>query len=587
MIPHPQRRFKTVSRLGKAIRVLLGRLGPLGRRRDGTLVNRVRWGLGVGLALIATLGLAAVAVVSDLQTSTAELNRYRWPTVQLANAITRRTLSTGLRAYQAVSTGTVLERPADELNEIDILVDNLRGLLRERPLPGSGGQDRTSRLLGFLDEIHAARSDYTHVLVQLMQAPPGGDRSLLLYRLGAAGDVLVSRADAFERAITEEVARQTGEALAVTGAARAGMTVLTVALVALGSWLVASTLATAKRVARRVQEAAEAVWKDSEGSQEMTSAMRGAVAGARASLEEVQRELRSLAHESGQFLASIRETTGQVAGTVEEARSLIDQTGVTGAAARGMEQVVAVCRAQLLTGSTHVRREVRMAEENLAVAEEAARVVERLQERVEEAESILRHVTGIVDQTSFLALAARLESQAVPAGERGGGEGLATLAEQIGGLADRGALSIDEIRGELAQVREAAGGVVLPVSRAVNGVRDLARHATHLESSFEAVEAAFRELNELIARVGAAASDGSACSRRVEQALHRTARFIEEASRQTQRAGAAMQRLSEVADPVVRHHDALAQEMDRQIRFQRRQAERAREMIEEARALAR
>lgn len=310
------------------------------------------------LLIVLALGIAAgsIALVSVFRLSEEvdRLGRVGVSSLQLSHEITRRTLVTGLRSYEALARAEGTGRPGQHLTEVEMLVDSLSRILQQN----LGAE--TSRLV-WLQEIRAAKDAYVAVLTELLESVErtGEIDPFLLYHLGSKGDVLISKAEAFQRVLSEELSLRAREIESIAGLAKAAA-VASAALVLVSGGLVTG-------VRRRRRRAAPAAGRE--------------MAETCARLSEIQARLaeRAFAIDRSLMIGEVHRSL--VAGALERSKRAVDR--------------------------------------GYAAAEESVRIVSQLQERVDRLDLAIRGLVGIVDQASLLALTARLEENAAIADDIG------------------------------------------------------------------------------------------------------------------------------------------------------------------------
>ena len=408
-----------------------------GWSRQWIFGRRVEVSLAMLLGLTLGVGIASHVAVARLGREIERLNRTGVSSLQLSNEIARRTLATGLRTYQALARAEISERTSQSLTEVEMLVDSLSRILQQ-----NFGSE--SWRLVWLQEIRAAKDAYVAALAELTRAAEetGEVDPYLFYTLSSKGDVLISKAEAFQRVLNEEIALRARETERLAAVARTGVAAGTGAALAVGALL-------AFVLVRGVRE------RES---------------GAQNEAEVLAGRLRAL-REKGEALVRSHSELEEEAAHIE--RALLVESVYKEIARSGLERSVAAIEA------------------SRASHEQCLHSLAQLQERVDRLAPAIRGLVGIVDQASMLALRARLEA------ERCGAQGskLAAIAGEIEHLADRGVASGDQIREDLARVKDAADSSAASLAKTLSSVFEAAHQAENLSASMGALE-------ELNARVG-------------------------------------------------------------------------------------
>ena len=426
-----------------------------GWSRQWIFARRVEVSLVMLLGLTLGVGLASHVAVARLGQEVERLNRTGVSSLQLSNEIVRRTLATGLRTYQDLARAEISAGAGQSLTEVEMLVDSLSRILQQ-----NFGSD--SWRLVWLQEIRAAKDAYVAALAELTRAASdtGEIDPYLFYTLSSKGDVLISKAEAFQRVLNEEIALRAREIERQAGLARTGVAAGTGAALAVGA-LFAFVLV------RGVRERASGVQKEA---------------------ADLGERLRALSEKGELLVQSHLELEEQVA---QIERALLIGSVYKEFARGGLERSIAAVEA---SRSSH---------------EQCLHPLAQLQERVDRLALAIRGLVGIVDQISMLALRARFEA------ERCGSQGskLAAIAGEIEHLADRGVTTGDQIREDLARVKDAADTSAASLAKTLSSVFEAAHQAESLAASMGALEQSNERVGEYVAglrekvRAGAPARD--------------------------------------------------------------------------------
>lgn len=148
--------------------------------------------------------------------------------------------------------------------------------------------------------------------------------------------------------------------------------------------------------------------------------------------------------------------------------------------------------------------------------EQAASVIQRLQDDSESIGSILNVIRGIAEQTNLLALNAAIE--AARAGEQG--RGFAVVADEVRTLASRTQKSTQEIQDMIERLQSGAEEAVNVMQHSRGRAQDSVEQAAGAGESLEGITAAVTNISDMNNQIATAAEEQNSVAEEINRNIH-------------------------------------------------------------------
>ncbi len=178
-----------------------------------------------------------------------------------------------------------------------------------------------------------------------------------------------------------------------------------------------------------------------------------------------------------------------------------------------------------------------------AAVKQAANTVGRLNEGSSRVSAVVAVIREVADQTNLLALNAAIE--AARAGEQG--RGFAVVADEVRKLAERTALSTQEIAQTMTTMQTDAEHAVSGMLTAVGQVENGVVHAQEAENAMHEIETGAEQTVVMVGEITSAIREQSSASSIIAQQVERIAQMSEENSIAAQNTANNAQELNNVA----------------------------------------
>ncbi len=233
---------------------------------------------------------------------------------------------------------------------------------------------------------------------------------------------------------------------------------------------------------------------------------------------------------STQLQATARETSG-TAGAAAAAATEVD--GSIRNIASGAEQM----SASITEIASSASASVEVTAEAVTVAQDTSRRMQALGEASAQADTVVKLITSIAEQTDLLALNATIE--AARAGEAG--KGFAVVAGEVKDLAQQTARATEDITARLQAIQDGTTAAARSIERISAVIARIDEHGSTIASAVEEQSATTSALTR-------ASSDAAEGSGRISRTVDGVARTAEDTSRGAQAAQQAADELTRLAE---------------------------------------
>lgn len=499
------------------------------------VTRQVRNGFSAVIWSSLIVSILTFYAIASLTSVLHGINTYDVSSMQLGGEISKKIYQTTSNVYQTMAGMGRIERPADQLNEVKMLLGSMRQLLSGR----AGASER--EMLLTLDDIEESAGEYTDVLVQMQHESDPDQLYLLLRALSGKGEWLISRAEHVQLRIWEQIGPRLARAerfAAMLELAVAAAFTFTFVFGVIVSRSISRTLA---ETSIQIRRAAEATREESERSARVSADMQS-------SAEQTQGALQSVLGAFHEVLATSQvssEASLRIAEQMEmgarAARALADRTMVTARAADKTQSTVSALGMRLTFAGTALHNTVVMVRSNLKVAIQAGERAERLQEQMDRIDAALQSITKIADQTELIALDARIASARADES----GRELGRVAGEIGSLAQMAAGASLQVRGLVDSIKASTVDVARALENSMERIQNLLNQAAAVEDVFQEIRASFGGITALMDEVKDAANAGAGEADLVQTS---TSEILNSARVVASQAGELAERVQEVVE---------------------------------------
>ncbi len=175
---------------------------------------------------------------------------------------------------------------------------------------------------------------------------------------------------------------------------------------------------------------------------------------------------------------------------------------------------------------------------------ELSRMVEKLNNRVEEIGDIAIMIKNIADQTNLLALNAAIE--AARAGDEG--RGFAVVADEVRKLAERTIKATDEISGKIQTVQTESHQTAAFMVEATNKSSGAAESIGSVGDSLKAILDEIQKVRDEVTKIAAAVEEQSATTDEVTKNIEETSSIAQEIEKLANNVATEVTKLTAVAD---------------------------------------
>ncbi len=277
--------------------------------------------------------------------------------------------------------------------------------------------------------------------------------------------------------------------------------------------------ASVDEVARSVTSLNDAVESASSSSQEMGASIRQVADSA----DEVQR----MAEETAASMTQMDRAIQEVSDHVNQASELTEKVS------QGAEE-----------GTGAVASTIEGIEEIRSLTGESRAVVGRLVERIGEIDEILTVIGGINDETNLLSLNAAII--AAQAGEQG--KAFAVVANHVKTLAQRTAMSTQEIERLIRSVQDESGNAMSAMEAGIQAVETGVERSRRAGDALEKIRELAGDANARVSEIARAAQEQGRNSQHVADAANRTSAMVQKISGAMAEQSAASEQMLQTSE---------------------------------------
>ncbi len=210
-------------------------------------------------------------------------------------------------------------------------------------------------------------------------------------------------------------------------------------------------------------------------------------------------------------------------------------------------------------GTKSIQASIEQMEDIRKKVGESATAIRELEEKSAEVGNIVTIIDGIADQTNLLALNASIE--AARAGDQG--RGFAVVAEEVRKLAEQSAVSTEQIRNLIGEIRQ---DISLAVSSMTEGVSEIADGSEAIASTgqvFDNIKAEAEKLMNRVSEINQLADRMDGANQRVNANIGEITGVSESFSAYSQEVAAAMSEQVNSTSSIIRGSELLAEMSDK------------------------
>ncbi len=245
-------------------------------------------------------------------------------------------------------------------------------------------------------------------------------------------------------------------------------------------------------------------------------------------------------------------SSNSVIATVDSLRTRAEQTSAGARSQSGQAEQIVTAAAEMSQTITDIARNASSAAEDSSSAMQVAaegkrvadgavatvnrvhdstvelsRMVESLNNRVEEIGDIVTVIKEIADQTNLLALNAAIE--AARAGDQG--RGFAVVADEVRKLAERTIKATDEISGKIGAVQTGAAETMKSMGEASGEVKNATDYIRNVGSSLAVIVSSVQKVKDQITQIAASVEEQSATADEVTKNIEKTSAIARDMER--------------------------------------------------------
>lgn len=309
----------------------------------------------------------------------------------------------------------------------------------------------------------------------------------------------------------------------------------------------------------------ETVSQVDEGSRQLTdssghlAATAEQIGSAAAQISSGSQQLAANATEAAAIVNELQAQVAEVGRTSEEQAAAVTQVSASlNEAVEGIQQVDGAAKQMAVSaggGKQAVEQAIRAMQGLKAQIEEAATMVQNLDQAGAKIGAIVNTIDSIAAQTNLLALNAAIE--AARAGEHG--RGFAVVADEVRKLAEQSSMATREIESLISQVRDSvqqtvhsitstvqnADGVVRTSAQAGEALSEIQKSVDEVVAQAEKVEVIALEVNRSMKAVATTAQGNLDAVMEMQAGAHKVSNAITDVASVSEESAAAAQELDQ------------------------------------------